>query len=144
MIILDTNVVSEVWRTQPDHAAMAWLDAQPADTLFLCAPVLAELSYGMARLPDGGRKKRFRAAIERLETDLYRGRVLPFDAEAARQYGAVAAHRSSIGRPMSQMDGLIAAIALCHGARLATRNVHDFDGLGLELINPFVSSLSSQ
>lgn len=143
MIILDTNVVSETWKTQPDPAAMTWLDAQSADTLFLCAPVLAELNYGAARLP-GGRKKRFRAAIDRLATDLYRGRVLPFDAEAAKQYGAVAAHRYSIGRPMSQMDGLIAAIALCHGARLATRNVRDFDGLGLQLINPFVSSVSSR
>ena len=140
MIILDTNVVSEPFRPQPDLRVRKWIDAQPANVLFLCAPVLGELHFGLERMAAGARKDRLRANVERIENDLYRGRILPLDAAAAAEYGRLAIKRERMGRPIKQMDALIAAIALTHGAVLATRDVDDFANLGLDVINPFESS----
>ena len=140
MIILDTNVVSEPFRPQPDLRVRNWVDAQPANVLFLCAPVLAEIHFGLERMAAGARKDRLRANVERIENDLYRGRILPLDAAAAAEYGRLAIKRERMGRPIKQMDALIAAIALTHGAVLATRDVDDFANLGLDVINPFESS----
>ena len=140
MIILDTNVVSEPFRPQPDPRVRNWIDAQPSSSLCICAPVLAELHFGLERLPAGARKDRLRANIERIENDLYRGRILPLDAAAAAEYGRIAVKRERMGRPIRQMDALIAAIALAHSAVLATRDVADFANLGLEVIDPFESS----
>ena len=137
MILLDTNVISDPARPAPNLAVRAWLDAQPSASLFLCAPVLGELRFGVERLPDGARKRRLQSAADQIEYDLYRGRILSFDANAASQYGRVAAARERVGRPMGQMDALIASIALAHRAALATRDVEGFSDLGLELINPF-------
>ena len=137
MILLDTNVVSETLRPKPSPTLVAWLDAQLPETVHLCTPVLAELHGGMLRLPEGRRKRALRVAIERIENELFRGRILTFDAEAAKQYGAVVTLRERAGRPIGQMDALIAAIALSNRAALATRDVAGFLGLGLELINPF-------
>jgi len=99
--------------------------------------VLAELHLGVARLADGRRKNDLRAAIDRIENDLFRGRVLPLDNASAWQYGQLSAMRERTGRSIGQMDALIAAIALSNQAALATRNVADFADLGLELIDPF-------
>jgi predicted nucleic acid-binding protein len=140
VIILDTNVVSEPFRPQPDLRVRNWVDAQPANVLFLCAPVLAEIHFGLERMATGARKDRLRANVERIENDLYRGRILPLDAAAAAEYGRLAIKRERMGRPIKQMDALIAAIALTHGAVLATRDVDDFANLGLDVINPFESS----
>jgi|SRR5262249_3963077 predicted nucleic acid-binding protein len=137
MILLDTNVVSESLRPRPDPQLLAWLDAQPSELFYLCTPVLAELRRGAERLTESRRKDRLQAAIDRIENDLFRGRILVFDVEAAKQYGRVAAIREQSGRPIGQMDALIAAIALSHHAALATRNTSDFVGLELELIDPF-------
>ncbi len=137
MILLDTNVVSELYRPTPDASVVAWFDVQPYDLLYLCAPVLAELRYGMERLDDGRRKDALRGALDRLESELYRGRVLPFDVTCVAAYGRLVAARKKSGRTMQQMDALIAAIAAVNGAALATRNIEHFGGLGLELINPF-------
>jgi predicted nucleic acid-binding protein len=143
VIILDTNVVSEPFRPHPDLRVRNWIDAQPANTLFICAPVLAELHFGLERLAAGARKDRLRTNIERIENDLYRGRILPLDAAAAAEYGRLVVKRERMGRPIKQMDALIAAIALTHGAVLATRDVDDFANLGLDVINPFESSASA-
>jgi toxin FitB len=137
MIILDTNVVSEGWKPSPDVRVIAWLDSLPQDTLFISTPVLAELRYGVERLPQSARRARMEAWIDRLETQLYRDRILPFDRPAAWEFGRLAAYRESKGRRMESMDLLIAAIASSRHATLATRDIHDFHDLGLDLINPF-------
>ncbi len=137
MILLDTNVVSESLRPRPSSTLVAWLDAQPAESIYLCTPVLAELYGGVLRLTEGRRKDHLRLAIERIENELFRGRILTLDSGAAKRYGEVTSIRERMGRPIGQMDALIAAIALSNQAALATRDVGDFLGLGLELIDPF-------
>lgn len=137
MILLDTNVVSEVAKPRPNAGVIAWLDAQTAASLFLCAPVLAELHYGVERLPPGARQERLREWVERLENDLYLGRILPLDATAALEFGRFAVNRERRGRRMEPMDALIAAIAVANRMALATRDAEDFAGLGFDVINPF-------
>ena len=137
MILLDTNIVSEPIKLRPDANVRNWIDAQPSNSLFICAPVLAELHFGMNRLPAGQRRDRLTAYIDYLESDLYRDRVLTFDAPAAAHYGRLVAMRFSIGKPIQQMDAIIAAIARAHSATLVTRDVRDFVGLDVELLNPF-------
>jgi toxin FitB len=143
MILLDTNVVSESLRPRPSSTLLAWLDAQPASSIYLCTPVLAELYRGVLRLTEGRRKDHLRVAIERMENELFRGRILTLDSGAAKQYGRVTTIRERAGRPIGQMDALIAAIALSNQAALATGDVGDFLGLGLELINPFEAPASA-
>jgi toxin FitB len=137
MILLDTNVMSEAWKLRPNSTVLAWLDAQPSTSLFLCTPVLAELHYGVERLASGRRKERIGAYIDRLETDLYRDRILSVDVAVAWEFGRVGAKREKLGVRIEPMDALIAAIALVHHAALATRDASDFAYLGLDLINPF-------
>jgi toxin FitB len=137
MILLDTNVVSENLRPRPASAVLAWIDAQPAVSLYICTPVLAELRFGVERLEPGRRQTKLQAAIERIENSIFGGRILPFDAAAAAEYGRLVARRERIGRRIELMDALIAAIALTQGADLATRDVGDFANLGIKLINPF-------
>jgi predicted nucleic acid-binding protein len=136
MIILDTNVVSETMKPQPEASVLAWLDAQVAETLYLTSITLAELLFGVAVLPDGKRKERLAATIESLST-LYEGRVLPFDTEAARCYAAlaVAARRKGHGFPMP--DGYIAAIAVSHGYSVASRDASAFVTADIKIINPW-------
>ena len=136
MILLDTNVVSEGLRAQPNHHVRNWLDAQPADELFLCTPVLAELHYGAELLPIGTRRNKLEQSIARAE-DAFAGRILPFDFAAAREYGKFVARRDRLGRATGSMDGLIAGIAMAHGASIATRDVRGFDDAGINLIDPF-------
>jgi predicted nucleic acid-binding protein len=137
MILLDTNIISEIYRPEPNTAVIAWIDSQPSPLLYLCTPVLAELRFGMERFASGARKDRLRATIDRFESDIYRDRILVLDLAGAAEYGRVAAKRQKLGRPIEQMDALIAAIALVNGAAVATRNVRDFVDLGIDLINPF-------
>jgi hypothetical protein len=137
MILVDTNVVSEAMKLHPDRAATAWMNAQAWDSLYLCTPVLAELRYGIERLARGRRKNLLAAGLDRVENELYHGRILSFDQASAANYGRLTVERERLGRRMEQMDALIAAIALTHGAMVATRDVGDFANLGLEVINPF-------
>ncbi len=137
MILLDTNIVSEIYRPQPHATVIVWIDAQPRASLYLCTPVLAELRFDIELLASSSRKDRLRTTIDRLENELYRDRILVFDAAVASEYGKLAAKRQRAGRPIEQMDGLIAAIALINGAAIATRNTKDFADLGLDVINPF-------
>jgi predicted nucleic acid-binding protein len=142
MIIVDTNIVSEPYRPRPDPNVRAWIDAQGTSTLFTCTPVLAELRFGYERLDRSARKDRLGAYIERVENDLYRGRILSFDLAAAAHYAKIATRRERLGKRIEQMDALIAAIALAHGASVATRDVDDFSNIGLEVINPFDPSVA--
>ena len=137
MIILDTNVVSEGFRARPNVAVRNWLDAQMDDDLYLCAPVMAEIRYGIARLDSGEQQERLRAIADKFEDDLYRGRILPFDTSAASIYGRIAAERRRKGKPVGPMDGMIAAIAIARGAAVATRDSYGFSDLDLTIIDPF-------
>ena len=137
MILLDTNVVSEIFKPAPAEAVRAWLDARRDIDVHLCSPVLAELRYGLERLPPGRRKSHLAAQIARLQTDIFLGRVLPFDEAAATAYGGLVAGCERRGQPISTMDAMIAAVALAHHAVLATRNVRHFAHTGLDLVNPF-------
>jgi predicted nucleic acid-binding protein len=137
VIILDTNVISEGFRAKPHIAVQLWMDAQSHETLFICAPVLAEIRFGIARLEPGAQQDRLRAGADKLEADQYRGRILPFDAAAASIYGRLAAARERIGKPIGHMDGFIAAIAVANDAAIATRDSYGFSDFGLTIINPF-------
>jgi toxin FitB len=137
MIVLDTNIVSELYKPKPHQSVITWLDLQPNEQLYLCTPVLAELRFGAERLDAGRRKDFLSTAIDRLENELYRDRILDFDRASAAAYGRIAAARRYAGKTMQQMDCFIAAIASANGAALATRNISHFSGLGFELINPF-------
>jgi|SoiMethySBSTD1v2_1073268.scaffolds.fasta_scaffold1077429_1 predicted nucleic acid-binding protein len=137
MILLDTNIISEAWRPRPNPLVLGWLETQPFNSLYVCTPVLAELRFGAERLDAGRRRDRLRASIDQLENEGYRGRVLVLDGAAAAEYGRLVANRERAGRRMELMDAMIAAIAVTHRAALATRDVDDFAGLDIEIINPF-------
>jgi hypothetical protein len=138
MILLDTNVVSELWRTIPNPTLMQWLDAQPAATQYLCTPVVAELRFGIERLAEGSRKQRLNGAAERLFSG-YRGRILNFDIAATDQFARISVRRERMGRRLEPMDAMIAAIALTHRMMLVTRDINDFLDIGLDLIDPFAA-----
>jgi toxin FitB len=142
MILLDTNVVSEAIRPKQSDAVAEWMNSTPATSLFLCAPVLAELRYGVERLPEGARRRFLQMAIDRIREDGFRDRILPFDIQAAEEYGRLVAARERRGRPIDTLDAQIAAIAVVNHLTLATRNISHFDHLGLELINPFDPEIS--
>ncbi len=137
MIVLDTNVISEPLRKAVDPAVRAWLNAQSQDTLYTTTINLAELYAGVALLPAGKRKKeldlRLRAALMRL----FQGRLLVFDLAAAESYARIAEEAKARGRIVPHDDGLIAAIARAHGFAVATRNVSNYAGAGVEVINPW-------
>ncbi len=139
MILLDTNVVSELMRPAPSPVVMAWFAAQPAASLFISAVTEAELRYGVMLLPEGRRRTDLMAAIEGMLIEDFAGRILPFDSAAAVAYAAIAASRREVGKPISQFDAQIAAIAQSRGAELATRNVADFEGCEVEVTNPWMA-----
>jgi predicted nucleic acid-binding protein len=137
MMVLDTNVVSELMRLQPDPSVLHWIDGQDPNELWLSAVVAAELMYGVARLPIGKRKEKLALAVtDMLEQD-FAGRVLPFDLAAASVYADIAAQSERSGKNLSMADAQIAASCLVHGASLVTRNVKDFAVPGLTIINPW-------
>ncbi|KQO79785.1 type II toxin-antitoxin system VapC family toxin [Rhizobium sp. Leaf262] len=137
MIVLDTNVISELLKTHPASSVLDWFDRQSSASIFTTAVTEAEILYGLRMLPEGRRRRELEAAILPIFSEDLRGRVLPFDSDAANIYAKIAADRRALGRPISQFDAQIAAIAISRGASLATRNVADFDLLTLEIINPF-------
>lgn len=134
MIIIDTNVIAEVMREEPDRRVLAWADT--VGRLHTTAITLAEIEYGIARLPDGRRKDRLTAAASRVFGD-FDDVILAFESRAARRYGEIVAARERSGRPIAAADGQIAAICAAQSATLATRNVDDFDGTDVDVINPW-------
>jgi toxin FitB len=137
MIVLDTNVLSETWRPNPSPRVMDWMRSQPAAALFTTTISEAELLYGIALLPDGKRRRSLTSVVSAIFAEDLVDRVLPFDSAAAREYAAIAAARRLAGRPISQADAQIAAIARSRGAAVATRNVEDFAGCGITVIGPW-------
>ncbi len=137
MILLDTNVISELTRTRPDPKVLAWMDSLDPRDVAITAMNEAEILHGLARLPDGRRKQELQDSWEAVKADLLTGRIMPFSSEAAHWYGELVSHRERLGLPIDAADAVIAAIALEHRAQLATRNTKDFAELGLVLINPW-------
>ena len=140
MILLDTNVVSELIRPTPDPRVETWLSRQIASSIFLSAISEAELRYGVALLPMGRRRDRLTAEIENMLQEDFAGRLLPFDREAARAYAEIGVVRRAAGLPVHHADCQIAAIARSRNAGIATRNVKDFEGCGIDVINPWQTS----
>ncbi len=139
MILLDTNVVSELMRPVPAAAVERWLAAKASSAVFLSAVTEAELRYGVAMLPEGKRRLALADALEALLQEDFRGRILAFDSAAAILYAEIAAGRRRAGRPISEADAQIAAIARSRGAGLATRNLADFAGCGIDLVDPWAA-----
>ncbi|WP_436501258.1 type II toxin-antitoxin system VapC family toxin [Actinokineospora sp. HUAS TT18] len=137
MIVLDTNVVSELMRHVPDENVIRWVDQHPADDVFITAVTAAELQFGVSRLPDGRRKTSLLVKIAELLAEDFQDQILPFDGPAAMHYARIAAAHESLGRPISLADAQIAAICLRHNACLATRNIEDFADTGAEVLDPW-------
>lgn len=137
MILLDTNVLSELMRAKPSSQVLAWVDAQAASELVISAITVAEILYGIARMPDGKRKQGLLDLATQMFEEDFAGRILPFDTEAAVHYAGLAAESEAKGKVVDMADGQIAAIAALHDARIATRNVRHFDYLGVPVINPW-------
>lgn len=137
MILLDTNVISELMRGDPSPTVLAWFGSHAAAELYISAITEAELRAGIAFLATGQRRDRLQSALEGMIQEDFPGRVLPFDSDAARAYAEIAARRRAAGRPIAEADCQIAAIAKAAAAPVATRNVKDFDGCGVEVVNPW-------
>ena len=137
MIVLDTNVVSELMRDRSHPAVLAWLDARSARELFVTAVTEAEVYTGLAFLPEGKRRRGLTEAADRAFDGLFKGRVLPFESRAARSFAEIAAACRAAGHPMSQADAQIAAIARSRGMAVATRNIRDFKDAGIDLVDPW-------
>jgi len=138
MIIVDTNVASELMRPAPSERVQDWLREQPVEDLYTSAITVAEIRYGIERLPEGTRKVDLRAAAIEI-FGAFADRVLAFDAAAAEQYSLIVSRRERLGIPIEGFDAQIAAICRVHGAALVTRNVSDFRESGIGVINPWVS-----
>ncbi|MDR7143561.1 type II toxin-antitoxin system VapC family toxin [Rhizobium sp. BE258] len=136
MIVLDTNVISEIARPTSNSRVLTWAAAQSEDRLYLSDVVLMEQAYGAERIWLRDKSPRYREVLDRLLV-VYSGRILAFERHTAVETGRLRARRELIGRPISVQDAMIAAICLSHGATLATRNIKDFEGLDLKLVNPF-------
>jgi predicted nucleic acid-binding protein len=142
MIVLDTNVISEALKPDPSAEILRWLALEPGSTLYTTAITQAELLYGVELMPMGKRRSALHAAITKILTQIFAGRILPFDSAAAEAYAELAASRRAMGRPISEADAQIAAIARSHGASLATRNARDFEHCGIKVLNPWGASRS--
>jgi toxin FitB len=137
MIILDTNVLSALMRSDPDPPVLKWLNLQAPQSVWITSITLFESRLGLALLPAGRRRKALESAFDRLLDEDLENRVLAFDSEAALQAAALAAARQRAGRPVDIRDTQIAGIAQARRATLATRNVRHFEGLTVPVLNPW-------
>ena len=137
MIVLDTNVISELMRPRPADSVVAWISAQPSASQYTTTITQAEILYGILQLPAGRRRNGLRDAAEAMFTEDFAGRLLGFGSDAALAYAQIASDRRRRGRPISHFDAQIAAIVRTHGGTLVTRNVSDFQGCALALVNPW-------
>ncbi|MFZ6045294.1 type II toxin-antitoxin system VapC family toxin [Pseudomonas sp. CR3202] len=137
MILLDTNVISELMRAKPNPNVLAWVDAQPGRLLVICSVSVAEILFGIARMPDGKRKDALLEAATAIIEEDFAGHALPFDVDAAVHYAELAAMSEAKGRVAGVADAQIAAIARLHEATIATRNVRHFEALGVPVVNPW-------
>jgi len=137
MVLLDTNVISEILKPQPAGSVLGWLSTFARSQVFTTSVTQAEILYGVALLPPGQKRNRLLKAVHEVFSEVLGERILAFDTTCAPAYAEIAANRRSLGRPISQLDAQIGAIALTHGLRLATRNTCDFEECGILLVNPW-------
>ena len=138
MILLDTNVLSELMRSDPNPGVVQWLNRRPDTEIWICSVTVAEIRLGISLLPQGKRSRALFAAAEQTFQDDFSERCLPFDCEAAGHYAHIVAKRKQQGLPVSVEDAQIAAVALTAGLVLATRNTKDFAFIeGLQVVNPW-------
>ena len=142
MILLDTNVLSELLKPRPEQNVVSWVSAQPPASLFTSTIAQAEILYGVALLAEGRRRSGLSSAAQAMFSQEFAGRVLFFESDAAVAYALIAAERRKSGRPISQFDAQIAAIARSRGATLATRNTRDFRDCGVEAVDPWDAGAS--
>jgi len=135
--LLDTNVLSELLRAAPEPSVIAWMAAQPVQSLYVSSVTQAEMLLGARLLPAGKRRHSLERALVAMFDEDFAQRILPFDSAAVPAYVDVVSRRRAAGRPIAQFDAQIAAIALHHGNKLATRNKGDFEGCGLTLVDPW-------
>ena len=137
MILLDTNVISEVMKVAPSANVLKWLNDQSSSAVHVSTVTVGEITYGLRILPDGRRRHQLQEKFEQFIALAFAQRILGYDEAAARLYGEIMGLRKELGRPMSVPDGQMAAIARCHGLSVATRNAGDFEDCGVDLLNPF-------
>lgn len=139
MIVLDTNVVSELIRPVPSEQVLDWVDAQRTADLVITAVTLAELRVGVAVMPRGRRRNTVAQQIEEIFVEEFGASALPFDSDCSAVYAELIAGRRQAGRPIGALDAQIAAICVHNGASLATRNTRDFSECGVELHDPWTA-----
>jgi len=137
MFVLDTNVISEILRPEPNRSVVTWFESQSRDQLFTTAITQAEILYGIALLPKGNRREKLSEVAQLIFEQDLDGHILAFGTDAAVHYAELVAARKGSGRPISQFDAMIASITRLHGASVATRNTTDFDNCGVEVTNPW-------
>ena len=137
MILVDTNVLSELWRVAPDSGVLSWVDAQAMETLYLSAITVAELRFGVASMPEGRRRSIYQDRLDREVLPAFTGRVLPFDLDASQTYATLMARARREGKAISTADGYIAATAASRAMMVATRDVAPYQAAGLKVINPW-------
>ncbi len=140
MMVWDTNVVSELMRPEPSEQVVEWTDRLPVNEVFITASTVAELLYGIGRLPMGRRRNKSAEVFDEMLADDFARRVVAFDDVAAAHYADIVVERERLGRPISMADAQIAAICRSHGATVATRNVDDFADVGVDIVNPWTTS----
>ncbi|HEV8566729.1 MAG TPA: type II toxin-antitoxin system VapC family toxin [Actinoplanes sp.] len=141
MIVLDTNVVSELMRAEPARAVLTWLQQNSGGSMYTTTVTVAEIRYGIARLPEGQRRESLHQAANEIFAAFPR-QVLPFDLAAANAYADVVTVRESLGNPIDGFDAQIAAICRSQAAALATRNTKDFTNTGISVVDPWQESPS--
>ena len=137
MIVLDTNVVSELWKPAPSSSVVDWINAQTVDTLCLSAVTVAELRFGLATMPVGKRRALYLDRLEREVLPAFAGRVLSFDLDASRAYADLMARAKAAGKAIGEANGYIAATAAARNLKIATRDTSPFGAAGLQTINPW-------
>jgi len=137
VIVLDTDVLSEMLRQRPAPAVVRWVAAHPASSLFTTTITQAEMLFGVALLPPSKRRTALAAAVAGMFDIDFSGRVLPFDGPAAHAFALMASKRRQAGRTIAQLDAQIAGIVHSRGATLATRNTPDFGGCGIQVVDPW-------
>lgn len=140
MIVLDTNVVSELMHARPNAEVRAWVNARPARDLAITAVTAAELLFGVARLPDGKRKRDLARSVAAVIEEDFAERVLAFDSTCIHHYAEICAARERTGRPISTPDAQIAAVCRVRGAAVSTRNADDFADTGIEVVDPWTTA----
>jgi toxin FitB len=139
MIVLDTNVLSEAFRPSPEPCVLEWLAKQPRTSLFTTTVTQGEVLYGIRLLSDGKRRRGVWDAAKKIFAEDFAGQVLSFDSDAAENFAEIAAARRMAGKPISQFDAMIAAMARSRGAILATRNTKDFEDCSIEVVDPWTA-----